>query len=46
MPQALKSLRLGDRSEEINPNLAKLGWNEAWENDEWWATSPKSSLSL
>lgn len=46
VPQALKSLHLGDRSEEINPNLAKLGWNEAWENDEWWATSPKSSLSL
>lgn len=46
VPQALKSLGLGDRSEEVNPNLAKLGWNEAWENDEWWAKSPKPSLSL
>jgi hypothetical protein len=46
VPQALAKLHLGDRSEEINPNLAKLGWNEAWENDEWWATSPKISMSL
>jgi hypothetical protein len=46
VPQALAKLHLGDRSEEINPNMAKLGWNEAWENDEWWATTPKLSLSL
>ncbi len=46
VPQALKKLGLGDRSEEINPNLAKLGWNEAWENEEWWAQSPSPSLSL
>jgi hypothetical protein len=46
VPQEIKKLGLGDRSEEVNPNLAKLGWNEAWENDEWWAKSPKPSLSL
>jgi hypothetical protein len=46
VPQALAKLHLGDRSEEINPNLAKLGWNEAWENDEWWAVSPRTRLSL
>lgn len=46
VPQALKKLGLGDRSEEVNPNLAKFGWGEAWENDEWWAKSPKPSLSL
>lgn len=46
VPQALAELHLGERSEEINPNLAKLGWNETWENDEWWADSPKSSMSL
>ncbi len=46
VPQALAGLHLGDRSEEINPNLVKLGWNEAWENDEWWADSPKPRLSL
>ena len=46
VPAALAKLGLGDRSEEINPNLARLGWNEAWENDEWWAKSPKPSLSL
>ena len=46
VPQALAELHLGDRSEEVNPNLAKLGWNEAWENDEWWPTSTKPSPSL
>ncbi|WP_210519034.1 hypothetical protein [Hymenobacter terricola] len=46
VPQALSKLGLGDRSEEVNPNLARFGWNEAWENDEWWAKSPKPSLSL
>jgi hypothetical protein len=46
VPHALKKLGLGDRSEEVNPNLARLGWNEAWENDEWWAKSPKPTLSL
>ncbi|HEX8658192.1 MAG TPA: hypothetical protein VF690_11675 [Hymenobacter sp.] len=44
VPEALAKLGLGDRSEEVNPNLARLGWNEAWENDEWWAESPKPSL--
>ena len=46
VPQVLSKLGLGDRSEEINPNLARLGWNEAWENEEWWARSPKPSLGL
>ena len=46
VPQALQKLGLGDRSEEINPNLVRFGWNEAWENDEWWAKSPKPKLSL
>ena len=46
VPAALAKLGLGDRSEEANPNLARLGWSEAWENDEWWAASPKPSLSL
>lgn len=46
VPQALEKLGLGDRSDEVNPNLAKLGWNQVWENDEWWAASPKPKLSL
>jgi hypothetical protein len=46
VPQEIKKLGLGDRSEEMNPNLAKLGWNEAWENDEWWTTSPEPALGL
>lgn len=46
VPDALLHLGLGDRSDEVNPNLVRLGWNEAWENEEWWAKSPKPSLSL
>ena len=46
VPDALRHLGLGDRGDEVNPNLARLGCNEAWENDEWWAKSPKPSLSL
>jgi hypothetical protein len=46
VPRALAKLHLGDRSEEINPNLAKLGWNEAWANEEWWADSPEAKLNL
>ncbi|GAB2865167.1 hypothetical protein [Hymenobacter ruber] len=41
-----KDFGIGDRGGEINPKYAKLGWNELWENDEWWADSPKPKLSL
>ena len=37
---------LGERDVAINPVYAKKGWNTLWENDEWWAKSPKPSLSL
>jgi hypothetical protein len=37
---------IGDRGTEVNPKYAHLGWNEAWENEEWWADSPKPRLSL
>ena len=46
VPQALEKLGLGDRGDQVNPHMARLGWNEAWENEEWWAKSPKPSLSL
>lgn len=42
----LEDFASGDRDVEINPKYAKLGWNSYWENDEWWADSPKPSLSL
>ncbi|WP_457071431.1 hypothetical protein [Hymenobacter sp. UYAg731] len=45
-PDVLKDFGIGDRGGEINPKYAKLGWNELWENDEWWADSPKPKLSL
>ncbi|GAB3857744.1 hypothetical protein GCM10028822_31960 [Hymenobacter terrigena] len=37
---------VGERSFSINPKYAKLGWNELWENEEWWADSPKPKLNL
>ncbi len=37
---------IGDRGTEVNPKYAHLGWNEAWENDEWWADSLRPRLSL
>ena len=45
-PEVYKDFGIGDRGGEINPKYARLGWNELWENDEWWADSPKPRLSL
>ena len=46
VPQALEKIGLGSRGDTIYPELAKYGWNEWYENDEWWAKAPKPSLSL
>jgi hypothetical protein len=43
VPQALEKIGLGSRGDTIYPELAKYGWNEWYENDEWWATAPKLS---
>ena len=45
-PDVLKDFDIGDRGGEMNPKYAHLGWNEKWENKEWWADSPKPSLNL
>jgi hypothetical protein len=37
---------IGDRGAQVNPKYVKQGWSDYWENDEWWAASPKPSLSL
>jgi len=44
-PDVLKDFGIGERGGEINPKYAKLGWSELWENDEWWADSPRPTLS-
>ena len=44
VPHALEKLGLGDRGDEVNPHMARLGWAEEWENEEWWAKSPKPSF--
>jgi hypothetical protein len=46
VPQALEKIGLGSRADTVFPELAKYGWNEWYENDEWWADSPKPKLNL
>lgn len=37
--EVLADFNVGERGIEVNPKYARLGWNEYWENDEWWADS-------
>ena len=46
VPDALRKLGLGERGAELSPKLAQYGWGEKWENEEWWAASPKSISTL
>jgi hypothetical protein len=46
VPQALEKIGLGSRGDTVYPELAKYGWNEWYENDEWWAKAPQPSLNL
>lgn len=45
-PDVYRDFGIGDRGGEINPKYARLGWDDAWRNEEWWADSPKPSLGL
>ena len=45
-PEVFADFGVGDRGTLVNPKYAKLGWNEAWENEEWWADSPKPGLNM
>lgn len=42
----LKNFDVGERGPEINPKYARLGWNEVWENDEWWVEADSSAIQL
>jgi hypothetical protein len=46
VPDVLSKMGLGERTEEVDPRLARYGWNTIMENDEWWAKSPTPKLSL
>lgn len=35
----LKEFSIGERDVEINEKYRSLGWDNFWENDEWWAES-------
>jgi hypothetical protein len=45
-PYVFKDFMLDERMGEINPKYVKLGWDEYWNHDEWWADSPKSRLNI
>ncbi len=45
-PDLVNDFAVGDRGAQVNPKYAKLGWADYWENNEWWADSPKPSLNL
>lgn len=38
----LKDFSYGERDVEINEKYLHLGWDEWWENDEWWTESKKT----
>jgi len=42
----MPDFNIGERGFMLNPKYAKLGWNEYWGNEEWWADSPKPKLGL
>lgn len=35
-PDVFEDFVIGERHDEMNPKYAHLGWNELWENKEWW----------
>ncbi|MDB5269907.1 MAG: hypothetical protein JWP58_2947 [Hymenobacter sp.] len=45
-PFIYTDLVIGGRDVDINPKYARQGWNTIWQNDEWWAKSPKPKLNL
>jgi hypothetical protein len=40
----LKDFSYGEREVNINPEYRNLGWQELWEENEWWAETPKKEL--
>ncbi|GAB3572819.1 hypothetical protein GCM10027345_04650 [Hymenobacter daeguensis] len=42
----LSDFDIGGRMATVNPKYRKYGWTDYFQNDEWWATSPKPKLSL
>ncbi len=42
--QILTDFDIGDRGLTINPKYRKLGWDNYWENDEWWNEPTKPIL--
>ena len=45
-PDVLEHFDISERGSEINPKYARLGWDDYWENREWWADSTEPSLNL
>jgi len=43
-PDIYQDFGVGERSHQVSPKYAHLGWNEEWQNEEWWTDSPKATL--
>lgn len=46
VPDVLRDMGLSERGDEVDPRLARYGWNTIMENDEWWASAPKPGLNM
>ncbi|MBO2011660.1 hypothetical protein [Hymenobacter negativus] len=38
--QVLSRFQIGERDVFINPQYARVGWDNFWKNEEWWAEKP------
>jgi hypothetical protein len=43
--EVLQDFNIGERDVTINPKYAKLGWDEYWTNEEWWAETGTATAS-
>lgn len=44
--QVFLDFEVGERMPSINRKYANRGWNQFWENDEWWADSPAATTRI
>ncbi len=40
----LDEFSIGERDVQVNPKYRKLGWDNFWENDEWWNAPAKTAM--
>ena len=45
-PRVLQDFGVGERTPNFKSKYARLGWDDYWKNDEWWADTPKPTATL